>query len=50
MGSQFNIPHIDTNLKWELKKYAVFHKTTMYKVVIEAIKEKISYEEPGYKE
>ena len=42
---QFNIPDMDLDLRWELKKFAVFHKTPMYDVVLEAIKVYIAYEE-----
>lgn len=32
-------------LRWELKRYALFHNTTMRKVAIEAVKDKIGFEE-----
>ncbi len=45
--SQFNIPKMSEDLRWELKKYAVFHKTSMYEVAIKAIKVYISYDKEG---
>jgi len=44
---QFNIPDMDSDLRWELKKYAVFHRTSMYEVAIKAIKVYIAYDKEG---
>lgn len=41
------IPSIGDELHWQLRQYAAFHKVPMRSVVVQAIKDKISFRAEG---
>lgn len=45
MKKSFLIKDLGENLHFEFKKYALYNNTTMEKLGVEAIKEKIGYKE-----